>query len=208
MLPRSRVAVIVIAAALLAQYAMCAPPDGILRTGPGTTIDGTAALDGMHVFGGQLLRTAAGRFSELLTHGTSLRLLGDTQVRFNGGSADLLTGGLMLNSSTRFATRSECVNVTPQSEIASRYLVQVHDKVVYVTAQQNDVIVTARKTVRVPSGKTVAVYCEQPAQPILFVGSSAAAKVIMGAAVAATPIGTLPISASKQDLSPPSPSHR
>jgi hypothetical protein len=189
--------------------AICAGPEGILHPGVETTVDGTIALDGMHVFGGQILRTGNGRYSELLTRGSALRLLGDTKLQFKGDSADLLAGGLLLSTSTRFPTQSGCVQVTPDLMTASRYLVQVQKKTVYVSAEQNQITVTARRSVRVPAGKTVAVYCGSAAQSIVFVGKDLAPKIIMGTSAASAPFAALPASGgAKPDMSPPSPSHQ
>jgi hypothetical protein len=88
-------------------YALCAAPEAILHTGPGTTLDGEAAFDGMRIFGGQLLRTPAGQFSELLLPGNSIRLLGGSSSTYYGDSTELLSGGVALNTSTRFAVHSE-----------------------------------------------------------------------------------------------------
>lgn len=181
---------------------MCAAPEGILHPGPGTTVDGTPALDGMHVFGGQLLHTPHGQFSDLLTQSSSLRLLGDTKLQFEGDSAELVEGGVALNTTSRFPVRTGCAEVTPLTVAMARYTVQLQQKTVYVTAEQNDVTVRARKTVRVPAGKSVAVYCGTAAQNIVFLGRDTAAKVIMGAAVAGMPAPVV----LKQDMSSSSPS--
>jgi hypothetical protein len=186
---------------------LCAAPEGILHPGPGTTVDGTIAPEGMHVFGGQLLQTIPGRFSELLTRGSSLKLLGDTKLLFNDNSGELISGGVVLSTSSQFAVASGCASVTPLSTNA-RYMVQLQKSTIYVTAQQNSVAVKTRKTVHVDAGKTVAVYCASVAQSIVFLGRDLPAKVIMGSAAAATPIAALPASDSKSDMSPPSPSHR
>ncbi len=188
---------------------VCAAPEGILHAAVGTTVDGTMALEGMRVFAGQTLRTSPGRLSELLTRGGSLRLLGDTQLEFKGDSAELIHGGVLLNTGRGFEVQSDCAKVSAEPNASVRYLVQRIDQLVYVTVQQNDATVTSRKSVHVPMGKTVAVYCSQAAQPIVFVGSKVPAKVMMGAAAAATPLGTLPSSGSqsgsKQPLSSSSP---
>ncbi len=188
---------------LISVSALCAAPEGVLHAAAGTTVDGVTAIEGMHVFSGQFLRTPAGHFSELLTHGTSLRLLGGTELQFNTNSAELFNGGLLLNTSSVFEARCGCATVTPHSTAPARYLVQLMDRTVYVTAQQNEVTVSSRKAVHVSNGKTVAVYCAQAAQPIVFVGTNLSAKVMMGAAAAAAPLGALP----KQDMSSSSPSH-
>lgn len=185
----------------LALPALCAAPEGILHPGPGTTVDGTPALDGMHVFGGQLLHTPHGQFSDLLTQSSSLRLLSDTKLQFDGDSAELVEGGVALNTTSRFPVRTGCAEVTPLTVAMARYTVQLQQKTVYVTAEQNDVTVRARKAVRVTAGKTVAVYCGTAAQSIVFLGRDLPAKIIMGSAVAGMPAPLV----LKQDMSSSSP---
>ncbi len=162
---------------------MCAAPEGILRSSGGATVDGTAAMDGMRIFGGQIVRTAHGQFGDLLTRGGSLRLLSDTKVEFDGDSAELMEGAVSLNTSAKFRVRTSCAEVTPLPGHV-RYTVQLQQKTVFVTADESDVTVRAKKEVRVPVHKTVAVYCGAAAQNIVFIGSDAGMKAAMGAGAA------------------------
>ncbi len=178
---------------LLAVPAICAAPEGILHTSGGTTVDGIVAIDGMHIFGGQVLRTPHSQFGDLLTRGSSLRLLSDTKLVFDGDSAELLEGGVALNTSTKFRVRTGCAEVTPVGSGTSRYTVQLQQKTVYVTADQSEVTVRARKEVRVATRKTIAVYCGAAAQNIVFIGSDMGTKVALGAGSAgAAVIATMP----------------
>jgi hypothetical protein len=193
---------------LLASPAVCAAPEAILHAGLGATVDGAAAIDGMRIFAGQTLATPPGRFSDLILRGTSLRILGNTQLRFNGDSAELISGAVLLTTSNRFSISSGCAQATPPAD-TSRYLIQLKGKIVFVTAQQSEVIVKSQKTRRVSPGKTVAVYCAAPAQDIVGLGSEAGAKIAMGVSSAATvAAGTLPLVSSQpqSSMSPPSPS--
>jgi hypothetical protein len=79
--------------------------------------------------------------------------------------------------------------------------VQLKGTIVFVTAQQSDVMVKSLTTRRVNSGKTVAVYCAAPAQDIVQLGSDAGAKIAMGVSSAgAIVVGTWPA-----NMSPSSP---
>lgn len=168
----------------LALPAICAAPEGILRSSPGTTVDGTVAPDGMHIFGGQILRTPHGQFGDLLTRGTSLRLLSDTKLEFDGDSAELIEGGVALTTSTKFRVHTGCADVVPAASSSSRYTVQLQQKTVYITADDRDLTVRAKKEVRVPTHKTVAVYCGAVAQDIVFLGREAGPKIVLGAGAA------------------------
>jgi hypothetical protein len=196
----SRVRLTLLWLILLAYPALCAAPEAILHASPGTTVDGAAAIDGMRVFAGQALVTPRNRASDLILKGTSLRLLGDSQLRYNGDSAELISGAVLLTTSSRFTITSGCANATPPTD-ASRYLVQLKGKIVFITAQESDVVVKSHKTLRVNAGKTVAVYCAAPAQDIVQLGSDAGAKVAMGVASAGAIVaGTWPA-----NMSPSSP---
>jgi hypothetical protein len=189
-LSRTRVSLLLL---LMAAPAVCAAPDAILHTGPGTTIDGIAAIDGMRVFGGKTVSTPRGHVSDLILRGTALRMLGDTQLRFNGDSAELIAGAVLLTTNSQFKITSRCATVTPRSD-DSRYLVQTQGKLVYVGAQKNDVAVKSRKTAVVNSGKTVAVYCAAPAEDIVTLGNDAGAKIAMAVSSAgAAAAGTSPL---------------
>jgi hypothetical protein len=189
---------------LLAAPAVCTAPAAILHTGPGTTVDGIPAFDGMRVSGGQTVNTPPGHVGDLIMRGTVLRLLGDTQLRFNGDSAELIGGAVLLTTYSQFRITSGCATVTPRSD-DSRYLVQTQKKLVYVGAQKNDVTVKSRRTMVVNSGKTVAVYCAAPAADIVTLGSDAGAKIALAiSAAGAVAAGTSPL----WDMSATSPTKR
>ena len=183
----------------MAVPAICAAPEGILHASPGATVDGTAALDGMHVFGGQILRTPHGQFGDLLTRGSSLRLLSDTKLQFHGDSAELMEGAVALNTSTQFSIETGCAEVTPVGTGHVRYTVQLQQKTVFVTADENEVTVRAKREVRVPSHKAVAVYCGAAAQNIVFIGGETGAKVAFG--VGSAGAGAAAVLHPKEDVS-------
>jgi len=191
----------------IAMPVICAAPEGILHPGTGTTVDGTVALDGMHIFGGQLLRTQHGQESELLTRGSSIKMLSDTKLLFNGDSAQLIEGEVALSTENGFFLRSDCAEIMPGSQAAARYTVQIKDKTIYVSADQSELTVRSRKSVRLENGKTAAVFCGTPKEEIVVSGGShGSSKVwIAGAAggVAGAAAGAL--IRSKPDMSPDHP---
>jgi len=175
---------------LLAIPGLCAAPDGVLHYASGTTVDGTVALDGMHILSGQHLRTPAGRLSELLTRGSTLRLLGGTNLEFDGDSANLIEGGVALNTANQFVVRCGCASVIPSNAAKARYLVQLEQKTVFVTAEEAEVSVKSRKKSKtVPAGKTVAVLCGTAAQDIVFAGGNIPVNVMAGSVAASAVAG-------------------
>ena len=177
--------------------AFCAAPESAtLFAGPGTTIDGEAAMNGTRVFPPAMLRTPKGQFSELLLPGSSVRLL-ESSARYTGDSMELLDGGISLKTSNGFKVQSECMTATPEAAKPARYTVQRLDKTVYVSVHEGTVSVQAKRSAQVPSGRTVAVFCGSPKQEILFAGSNLPATVLMGTAAAASPLALLP----KADMS-------
>lgn len=184
--------------------AVCAAPEAVFCGGAGTTIDGVPALSGTRVFVPSVLRTPKGQFSELLLPGNSIRLLEDSGSRYLGNRMELLTGGVTLNTKTGFSVESGCMTATPDSKDAAHYTVQVLQKTVYVSVLEGEIAVRSQKSVRVKAGRTVAVFCGLPKQEIVFAGNNLPAKVIMGAAAAATPLALLP----KSDMSAEGPSRQ
>lgn len=192
----------------LSMPAICAAPEAVLHASAGATLDGEAALDGMRVFSGQTLRTENSRVSELFLSGNTIRILPDSNVKYLGDSLDLLAGGVTLTTSTRFPIRSQCVTVTPLSSTSAHYTVQIVAKKVFVAAESGAITVKALREVRIASPKTATIDCASPAQDIIVPASHFAVKAAAGAAIAAAPIAGLSHSGSKQEMSPPSTSHR
>ena len=192
MLPLWRLRLLFVSALLLAVPAPCAAPEAILHSGSGSTVDSTAAFDGMRIYSGQHVRTPEGRFSELLTQSTTIRALGNSNLEFRGDSAELLEGGVALNTSSHFPIRCGCATVIPAKSAKARYVVQLQQKTVYVTAEEGDVLVKSEKRSKnVSTGKTVAVFCEAAPQDIVFTGSNTPAKVVFG--ISAASAGAAPV---------------
>jgi hypothetical protein len=115
---------------------------------------------------------------------------GDTQLHFNGDSAELISGAVLLTTNSRFKITSGCATVTPRSNDSS-YFVETHGKLLHVGAQKNDVDVKTLKTSTVKAGKTVAVNCAAPAEDIVTLGSDKGAKIAIAvSSAAAAAVGT------------------
>jgi hypothetical protein len=193
---------------LLAVTGICAAPEAVLHTSGGTTLDGEAAFDGMRVFGGQMLQTKPGQSGELLLPGNSIRVLGDSRVRYLGDASELMSGGIVLSTSTGFAVSSGCMRALPTRDTTASYTVRLVDKTVYVTVEAGEVNVKSKREVRVPALKTAAIYCASPKQEIVIAGHHLAAKMALGSGIAVLPVAGLAQSGSKQEISTESTSHR
>ena len=170
--------------------ARCAAPEAILHFASGTTVDGTPAMDGMRIGGGQKVHTPEGRFSELLMHGSTIRVLGNANLEYDGDSAELVEGGVALTTSNQFPVHCGCASIAPVHPGKTRYLVQLEQRTVYVTSQEGDLSVKSRKKSKtVPTGKTAAVFCGAAAQEILFVGENLPVHVIAGSVAASAIAG-------------------
>ena len=190
---------------VLSLPAVCAAPEALLYTGPGTTVDGAPAFNGTRVFISSVLQTPKGRFSELILTGNSIRLLENTSSRYLGESMDLLTGGVTLKTATGFSVHSECMTASPTEATSTHYTVQLLNRTVYVSVHEGEVKVQSKKAVSLVAGKTAAIFCAAPKQDIILVSRDLPAKVLMGAAVAGTPAALIPQSGSKADMSSEAP---
>ncbi len=169
-------------------------------------MDGTPALEGMHVSIGQRVHTPAGRFSELFTRGTTVRVLGNANVNFDGESATVTEGGVALTTASQFPVHCSCATVSPVKDDKTRYTVQLEQKTVYVIVEEGDVLVKSQKKSKtVPSGKTVAVLCGAAAQEIVFAGGGVPVNVIAGSVAASAVAG--PVINWKMNISGESPDH-
>jgi hypothetical protein len=213
MLPALRFLLSLGAALVLSVCAVGAAPEAVLHTGPGATLDGTAAFDGMRVFPGQVLRAPADQSSELLLAGNSIQLAPGSSSTYRGDSADLISGTIALATSTQFSVHSGCMTAHPLASGSARYTVELKDRILYVTVQSGQVSVSSKRSVTVSARKSAAIHCEAPQQDIVLSGSHLPPKVFLGTAAAAAPAGALAIrtrhdSTAKQDLSAESPSQR
>jgi hypothetical protein len=100
-------------------------------------------------------------------------VLGKSHIKFHTESADLLSEGTAVWTTSRFAIKSRCFSAQPVAAAGSRYSVVPYQGRIYIHAEQGDLLVKARPEMRVPAGKTVAITsCGKSGEVMRFVGGN------------------------------------
>jgi hypothetical protein len=110
--------------------------------------NGTALLNGSSlarssaIFPGDVVQTTADSVAKINAVGTSLMVLADTLVQFEGHAVKLEQGGVAISTSKGMAARTGEVTVTPKGSVWTQFDVRSMDGQIQVTAQKGDVTVS------------------------------------------------------------------
>jgi hypothetical protein len=126
-------------------------PAALFATDSGAAMlysNGTARLNGTNlprssaIFPGDLVQTSADSVAKINAVGTSLMVLSDTLVQFDGNAIKLEQGGVAVTTSKGMATRAGEVTVTPKGNVWTQFDVKNVDGQIQITAQKGDVTVS------------------------------------------------------------------
>jgi len=110
--------------------------------------DGAAWLNGAHVpkssaiFAGDLVQTRSDSAANIHAPGSSITVLGDSLVQFEGTSLKVEHGGVSVSTSKGVSTTAGDVRVAPASNAWTEFNVTDTDGIVRIAARKGDVIVT------------------------------------------------------------------
>ena len=110
--------------------------------------DGAAWLNGSHVpkssaiFAGDLLQTRSDSAANIHAPGSSITVLGDSLVQFEGASLKLEHGGVSVSTSKGVATSAGDVRVAPATSQWTEFNVTDTDGTVRIAARKGDLTVT------------------------------------------------------------------
>jgi len=110
--------------------------------------DGAAWLNGSHVpkssaiFAGDLVQTRSDSAANIHAPGSSITILGDSLVQFEGSSLKVEHGGVSVSTSKSVATTAGDVRVTPASNAWTEFNVTDFDGTVRIAARKGDLTVT------------------------------------------------------------------
>ena len=121
---------------------------------------GAAWLNGSHVpnssaiFAGDLVQTRADGAANIHAPGSSITVLGDSLVQFEGVSLTVEHGGVSVSTSKGVSTTAGDVRVAPASNAWTEFNVTDIDGTVRIVARKGDVTITDDKgTVTLPQGQ-------------------------------------------------------
>jgi hypothetical protein len=110
--------------------------------------DGAAWLNGSHVpkssaiFSGDLVQTRSDSAANIHAPGSSVTVLGDSLVQFEGASLKVEHGGVAVSTSKGMATTAGDVRVAPASSAWTEFNVTDTDGTVRIAARKGDLTIT------------------------------------------------------------------
>ena len=123
--------------------------------------NGAAWINGAHVprpslaiFSGDLLQTRSDSVAHINGSGSSVTVLADSLVQFEGSSVRIDHGGVAISTSKQMATTAGDVKVTPASNSWTEFNVTDFDGTVRIAARKGDLLVSdGQNTVTLPQGQ-------------------------------------------------------
>jgi len=133
----SCIMVLVVPAALFAADSGAAM---LYSSGP-TWLNGTSLPKSSAIFSGDLVQTASGSVAKINASGSSLIVLSDSLVQFEGSAVNVDHGGVTVSTSKAMSTRAGDVTVTPTATVWTQFDVKSVDGKVQIVAKKGDLTV-------------------------------------------------------------------
>ena len=123
--------------------------------------NGAAWINGAHVprpslaiFSGDLLQTRSDSVAHINGSGSSVTVLADSLVQFEGSSVRINHGGVAVSTSKQMGTTAGDVKVTPASSAWTDFDVTDFDGTVRIAARKGDLLINdGQNTVTLPQGQ-------------------------------------------------------
>jgi hypothetical protein len=107
-----------------------------------TWLNGSSLPKSSAIFSGDLVQTTAGSVAKINASGSSLTVLSDSLVQFEGNAVKLEHGGVAVSTSKGMATRVGEVTVMPAGSVWTQFDVTNTAGEVRITAQKGDLTVS------------------------------------------------------------------
>lgn len=104
-------------------------------------LNGSTLPKSSAIFSGDLVQTAADSVAKINASGSSLVVLSDSLVQFEGSGVNLEHGGLSVTTSKAMATRAGDVTVIPSANVWTQFDVTSLDGAVQILARKGDLTV-------------------------------------------------------------------
>ncbi len=114
----------------------------MLYSNGNTRLNGTSLPRSSAIFFGDRIQTTADSVAKINASGTSLVLLSDSMLQFEGNAVKLEHGGVAISTSRGMATRAGDITVTPTGSAWTQFDVTNADGRIQITAQKGDLTVS------------------------------------------------------------------
>jgi hypothetical protein len=129
-------------------------PSAMLYTNGPAWLNGSDVPKSAAVFSGDLLQTRADSTASIQANGSSVMVLADSLVKFEGSAVDLEHGAVRVTTSKSLATRAGDVTVKPAADAWTEFQVTDVDGRVQIAANKGDLMVQdAQGTTTVSQGQ-------------------------------------------------------
>src|SRR5437868_13092452 len=114
---------------------------GVLTTSGGAAVNGGTALRSAAIFAGDKVETTSKSVANITATGSSVLVLADSSVHFQGNAVDISRGGIVISTTRGMTARAGVVSVAPLTEKRSRFEVSDDDGVVLSASREGSVVV-------------------------------------------------------------------
>jgi len=171
-------------------------------------LNGTSTPNSMALFSGDAVRTEADSVANITSEGSSVLVMPNSAVKFEGKSLDLDHGDVVISTSKRLALKADEVTIAPATDKQAKFEVAENEDTVVIAARTGDLTVSDDQgTSTVPEGQQTTKNCKKkagaaaPSSGGIMSGKTAA--ILAGAGGAAALAAVLATSgSSKKCISP------
>jgi hypothetical protein len=117
-------------------------PDAMLYSHGTALLNGTSITRSSALFSGDLVQTAADSVANINATGSSVLLLNDSLVQYEGNTLKLEHGGVTVSTSKSLVTRAGDVTVSPATSALTEFEVRDVDGRVQIAARKGDLTIS------------------------------------------------------------------
>ena len=113
----------------------------MLYSNGATWLNGSSLPKSSAIFSGDLVQTTAGSVAKINASGSTLAVLSDSLVQFEGSAVKVEHGGVTVSTSKAMATRAGDLTVTPAASVWTQFDVTNLDGKVQIAARKGDLTI-------------------------------------------------------------------
>jgi hypothetical protein len=118
------------------------PPAAMLYSHGGTTLNGTSVPRSSALFSGDLVQTGSDSVANINATGSTVLVLNDSLIQYEGDSLKLEHGGVSISTSKSLSASAGDVKISPAKGVLTEFDVRDVDGRVQIAARKGDLSVT------------------------------------------------------------------
>jgi hypothetical protein len=117
-------------------------PAAMLYSHGGTMLNGTAVPRSSALFPGDLVQTGADSVANINSTGSTLLVLNDSLIQYEGDSLKLEHGGVSISTSKSMSAKAGDIKISPAKDVLTEFEIRDVDARVQIVARKGDLSVT------------------------------------------------------------------